>query len=64
MTAATKWRKTSKSTIAREALEAYFKNEQTPVAGSLLDRMRDLVGRFEGPEDLATNKKYMDDYGR
>lgn len=62
--ATTKARKASKSAIVREALEAYFKQEQPQAGGGCLDQIGDLVGRFEGPEDLATNKKYMKGFGR
>lgn len=40
-----------------------YKVEPTP--GSLLDRMQHLVGIIEdGPRDLSTNPKYMEDFGK
>jgi hypothetical protein len=32
--------------------------------GSFLEAAGDLVGNVEGPGDLSTNPKYMEDYGR
>jgi len=32
--------------------------------GSVLERAQDLCGSVEGPEDLSTNPKYMEDYGK
>lgn len=32
--------------------------------GSFLEAAGDLVGSVEGPGDLSTNPKYMEDYGR
>lgn len=39
--------------------------EVEPKPGSLLDRMQHLVGIIEdGPTDLSTNPKYMEDFGK
>lgn len=62
--AAANKRKTTQETIIREALELYLKQDKVKVAGSILDLTRDLVGSCEGPEDLSTNKKYMEGFGR
>lgn len=36
-----------------------------PTPGSLLDRMQHLVGIVDdGPSDLSTNPKYMEDFGK
>jgi hypothetical protein len=32
--------------------------------GSFLEAAGDLTGSVEGPNDLATNPKYMEEYGR
>lgn len=53
-------RKSSRSAVVREAIEAMTSEEKrsvTALAG-------DLVGRFHGPGDLATNPKHMDDFGK
>ena len=57
-------RKASRSAVVREALESYFTRAAAPGAKSCLDGARHLVGCIEGPADLATNKKYMKDFGR
>jgi hypothetical protein len=36
----------------------------TPRPGSCLERAGDLVGSVEGPGDLSTNPKYMEDFGK
>lgn len=36
--------------------------EVEPEPGSVLDRTADLCGSVEGPEDLSTNPKHMEDY--
>jgi hypothetical protein len=56
--------KRTKSAVVREALENYL-DESTPAKGvSCLDLAADLCGCFDGPTDLATNKKYLEGYGR
>lgn len=60
--AAAKRRSTNKSSLVREALEAYLGNEQR--AGSFLDLTKDLLGTLKGPSDLSSNKKHMEGYGR
>ena len=53
-------RRTSKSAVLREAIEAYAgkaKQSVTAAAG-------DSVGCFEGPSDLSTNPRHMDGFGR
>ena len=62
--AAAKKRKASKSAIVREALEKHLNENGGKVCASGLDRIRDLVGCLEGPDDLATNKKYFKGFGR
>ena len=58
---------------AKEAViklvEEALAREQRPAPlevrpGSFLDDIEDSVGTCEGPEDLATNPKYMDGFGR
>ena len=57
-------RRTSKSAVVRDALEAYFAGDGKPRKLSALDLVRDLVGRFEGPRDLSTNKRYLRGFGQ
>ena len=54
---------TSRSAVVREAIERYVP-EAPGDAASLLDLSSDLVGSVSGPTNLATNRKYREDYGR
>jgi hypothetical protein len=54
-----------KSEIIRSALEQYLRtNNGVAKPPSFYDLASDLIGKFEGPEDLATNPKYMEGFGR
>lgn len=55
-----KRRRTTRSAVIRDAIEAYEGGER----GSAADRAAHLCGRFGGPRDLATNPKYLKDFGR
>lgn len=57
-------RKTSKSALAREALERFLTGNGTRRQESFSDRIRDLIGIVEGPGDLSTNKKYFEGFGK
>ena len=57
-------RRTTKSAIIREALEAFCADGGKRRRTSLLDRISDLVGSVEGPGDLSVNKKYMEGFGQ
>lgn len=58
-----KQRGVSRSTVLREALEAYAANGA--VRGSALEAAGDLVGSVKGgPRDLSYNKKYLEDLGK
>ena len=53
-------RKTSRSALLREALEAYAcepSRSVTALAG-------DLVGSLDGPKDLSSSPRHLSDYGR
>lgn len=54
-------RGTSKAGILRDAF--LTKQEQTS-GNSAYDLISDLVGSVKGPRDLATNPKYLKDYGK
>jgi hypothetical protein len=60
-----KVRGTTKSSLVRECLE---KSLDAPAQGrgaSCFDLARDLAGSVKGlPHDLATNPKYLEDFGR
>ena len=49
-----------KSAVIRDSLERTLrKGRKAKKRVSCLDLMGDLVGHFEGPPDLSTNKKYL-----
>jgi len=59
-----KRRRVDRSTLVREALEAYVGGELQQ-AGSVLDLVADLIdGPSDGPRDLSTNPKHMRGFGR
>ena len=53
----------SKSAIARMALEAYLAEQRHAKPASFRDAAREWIGCMEGPEDLSSNPKYMEDFG-
>jgi predicted transcriptional regulator len=54
----------SKSTVVREALDAYLNGETARAGGSCLDLIENLAGCLAGPEDLSSNRTHMSDFGR
>jgi predicted transcriptional regulator len=53
-------RKSSRSALAREALEALAMGKRRSVT-AMVD---ELVGSLDGPVDLSTNPKHMTGYGK
>ncbi len=53
----------SKSALIREAIETFLGADEVGHPRSALDIVADLAGSCEGPEDLSTNKKYMEGFG-
>ncbi|WP_295388390.1 hypothetical protein [uncultured Thiodictyon sp.] len=53
----------SKSEVARRALDAYLADAAIPRQGSALDLAGDFVGALEGPGDLSYNAEHMNGYG-
>lgn len=51
----------SKSEVVRAALERFLQTER-PM--SALELAGGLVGSCEGPEDLSTNPKYLEGFGK
>jgi Arc/MetJ-type ribon-helix-helix transcriptional regulator len=50
----------SKSAVIRDSLDRTLrKGRKAKQERSCLDLMGDLVGHFDGPPDLSTNKKYL-----
>lgn len=58
-----KRRRVRKQTLAREAVEAYLRLGVRPHPGSFLERTWDLVGRFDGPQDLSANAGHLEGLG-
>ncbi len=54
--------KIEKSTLVRRALEYYLKNSDVQ-KGSFLDLAQDLCGVVEGPKDLSSHPKHLENYG-
>jgi predicted transcriptional regulator len=53
-------RKSSRSALVREAVEALAKGKRRSVTAAV----DELGNRLEGPPDLSTNPKHMAGYGR
>ena len=53
-------RKSSRSALVREAIEALATTKQKSVT-AVVDA---LIGTLEGPADLSTNPKYRSGYGK
>lgn len=54
----------SKSDVVREALVNHCRGERPVSKASALALVDDLVGSLEGPEDLSSNPRHLDDLGR
>ena len=61
LTAIAKKQHSTRAKVLREALDAFVNQAAKPTVASLA---ADLIGSLDGPEDLATNPKYMNGYGR
>ncbi|HEY3999461.1 MAG TPA: CopG family transcriptional regulator [Candidatus Xenobia bacterium] len=65
LTTAAHERGTTRSEVIRLALAAYLEDSKaSSKPPSFLDLAWDLCGSVDGPEDLSTNKKYMEGFGR
>jgi Arc/MetJ-type ribon-helix-helix transcriptional regulator len=56
--------KRTRSELVRGALASYLEKPKVSQGISALDVAGKLVGCFEGPEDLSTDGRYLDDYGK
>ena len=57
-------RRTSKSAIIRDGLDACLPGDESPPGkGSALALADDLVGIFAGPADLSRNRKHIRNFG-
>ena len=63
LTKLVKQRRTTRSAVVREAIEAYTRVPKRPL--SFTEAAGDLVGCVRGgPRDLSTNPKHMEGFGR
>jgi predicted transcriptional regulator len=58
-----KRRRTSKSAVVRECVETLLNAAPNGQSTSCLGIASDLAGCLDGPSDIATNPKYLDDFG-
>lgn len=59
--AAARKRGRSKSEVVRDCLDQGLDAQFGPKGPSCADLAGDLIGSVEGPGDLSTNKKYLED---
>ena len=64
LTQEAKRRRTSKSAVVRDCVEKVLIAQHKNRAPSCLDLAGDLAGCLEGPRDIATNPKYLEDFGQ
>jgi predicted transcriptional regulator len=57
-------RRSTRSAVVREAIEAYLAAESGPCKGSCHDLAADLAGSVSGPTDLSSSRLRMSGYGR
>ena len=57
-------RKSTKSEVVREALNAFLAETGDEQAGSALTLAKDLAGCVTGPSDLSVNPVYLKQFGR
>jgi len=64
--AVAKTRKVRPSVLLREALDLVLASQKTAGSLSCYDLCHDLFEQLEsdGPKDLSTNKKYLEDFGK
>jgi len=57
-------RRSTRSALVREAIEAQLTAEPGPPEGSCFDLAADLAGAVKGPSDLSSNRARLKEYGR
>ena len=57
-------RRSTRSAVVREAIEAYLAAEGRVSEGSCFDLASDLAGAVRGPSDLSSNRLRLGGYGR
>ena len=64
LSAAANRQRTTKSKVARRALEAYLNGGISVEKGTFFELAGDLIGSLQGPGDLSHNPEYLRDFGR
>ena len=54
----------SQTDVVRAALANYFQVAEPVKPQSAADMGAKWIGKFEGPSDLSTHPKYMEDFGK
>jgi Arc/MetJ-type ribon-helix-helix transcriptional regulator len=57
-------RRSTRSAVVREALEAHLAADGSSMDGSCFDLASDLAGSVRGPSDLSSNRRRLRGYGR
>ena len=63
LTAASRARRTTKSTIVREVLEASLSSRPASKRLRAYDVVKHLAGRLSGPRDLSHASRHLEDFG-
>jgi predicted transcriptional regulator len=63
LTAASRARRTTKSVVVREILEAQLSRGAGRTQVRAYDLVKHLVGRLAGPRDLSHRSDHLDDFG-
>jgi predicted transcriptional regulator len=63
LTAVSRARRTTKSTIIREVLEASLAEQRLRTKLRAYDLVKHLAGRLSGPRDLSHGSRHLDDFG-
>ncbi len=57
-------RRSTRSAVVREAIEAHLAADSGAAEGSCYDLSSDLAGVVRGPSDLSSNRRRLKGYGR
>ena len=55
---------TTPDLVVQQALEKLLPAAQQVPGASFLEAAGDTIGMFDGPADLSTNPRYLDDFGK
>jgi hypothetical protein len=63
LTAASRTRRTTKSVVVREILEAHLGGRPAGRQLRAYDLVKHVIGRLSGPRDLSYGARHMDSFG-